>query len=68
MSRNLFETANRKLEQFLFMHDIHHTGFYKNMDGMTVWMYSLDEDGRRVLEEWRQIVARRNQRKENKGK
>ena len=28
------------------------------MDGMNVWRYCLDEEGRRVLEEWRTIKAR----------
>lgn len=67
MSKTPFETANRKLEQFFFLHDIHHSGFYKNQDGLTVWMYSLDAEGLRVLEEYRRIVARRNQRRQ-KGK
>ena len=68
MSKTPFETTSRKLEQFFFMHDIHHNGFYKNMDGMTVWMYSLDAEGLRVQEEYRRIIARRNQRKEHAGK
>jgi len=60
MSKTPFETASRKLEQFFFLHGIHHSGFYKNQDGLTVWMYLLDEEGKRVLEEWREIVARRD--------
>ncbi len=68
MSKTQFETTSRKLEQFFFLHDIHHGGFYKNQDGMTVWRYQLDEEGWRVLEEWRRIVARRNQRREGAGK
>lgn len=64
MSKTPFETASRKLENFFFAHDIFHCGFYKNQDGMTVWMYLLDEEGRRVLDEWRRIIARRNQRRE----
>ena len=67
MNKTPFETTFRKLEQFFFVHDIHHNGFYKNMDGLTVWTYLLDEEGLRVLEEWRRIVEKRNQRKENAG-
>ena len=64
-----FETDNRRLEQFLFFHDIHFISFYKNQDGYTVWTYLLDEEGLRVLDEWRQIVARKNQepKQENDG-
>ena len=58
-----FETDNRRLEQFFFFHDIHFISFYKNQDGYTVWTYLLDEEGLRVLEEWRQIVARRERTK-----
>ncbi len=68
MSKIPFETTSRHLENFFLLHDIFHCGFYKNQDGMTVWKYSLDKDGWRVLEEWREIVARRNQRKEHAGK
>lgn len=68
MSKIPFETTSRKLEQFFFAHDIRHLSFYKNKDGMTVWTYLLDEEGKRVLEEWRRIVARRNQRREDAGK
>ena len=63
MSTVPFETTSRKLEQFFFMHDIFHSGFYKNQNGLTVWIYLLDEEGRRVLEEWREITARRNRRR-----
>ena len=50
------------------MHDIRHNGYYKNMDGLTVWTYLLDSEGMRVLEEYRRIIARRKQRKEQAGK
>lgn len=64
MSNTLFETRNRKLEQFFFMHDIHFEAWYRDRDGMTVWKYSLDAEGLQVLEEYRHIVARRNQRRQ----
>ena len=63
MNKTPFETTSRKLEQFFFMHDIRFISFYKNQDGMTVWSYLLDGEGMRVLEEYRRIIARRNQRK-----
>lgn len=34
-----FQTANRRLEQFLFLHDIRFDSWHKNEDDMTVWVY-----------------------------
>lgn len=61
-SMNTFETNSRKLEQFLFVHDIRHLSFYKNEDNMTVWVYPDNEEVREVVGEYRRIVARRQQR------
>lgn len=34
MNSKIFETSSRKLENFLFAHDIQHVSFYKNeLDG-----------------------------------
>ncbi len=63
MSKTPFETYNRKLEQFFFMHGIRFQSWYRDRDGMTVWKYALDEFGMRVLEEWREITARRSRRR-----
>lgn len=68
MSKTPFETTSRKLEQFFFLHDIRFTSWYRDRDGLTVWKYTLDDEGWRVLEEYRRIIARRNQRKEQAGK
>ena len=57
--RKYFETTSRKLEQFFFLHGIRHSGQHKNTDGMNVWECYLDVEGRRVLEEWREIISRR---------
>lgn len=56
---NYFETDSRKLEQFLFLHDIRHLSWRKNADNMTVWKYENTDEVRRVVNEWREIVARR---------
>ena len=61
-SASTFETNSRKLEQFLFMHDIQHKRFYKNEDNMTVWVYPNSAEVREVVGEYRRIVARRQQR------
>jgi len=60
---NTFETNSRKLEQFLFLHDIRHQSFYKNEDNMTVWVYPNNEEVREVVTEYRKIVSRRQQKR-----
>ena len=56
MNSTSFETRNRKLEQFFFMHDIQFDSWYRDRDGLTVWKYTLDAEGLQVLEEWRRII------------
>ena len=63
MTKIPFETRSRKLEQFLFMHDIHFDAWYRDRDGLTVWKYTLDAEGLMVLEEYRRIIKRRNERR-----
>lgn len=58
---NTFETTSRKLEQFLFMHDIFHTSWHKDADNMTVWVYPNTPEVREVVGEFRRIVAKRRQ-------
>lgn len=58
----MFETSSRKLEQFLFFHDIFHRGWHKDVDGMTVWEYQETDELKRVVEEYRMIQARRSAR------
>ena len=56
--KQMFETTNRHLEQFFFVHDIRFDRWYRGRDGYTVWVYALDEEGLRVLEEYREIIRR----------
>lgn len=65
MTTTIFETRNRKLEQFLFAHDIQHVGFRKDADGMTVWRYNNTPEAIRVVDEFREIQARRQAKKVN---
>ena len=60
-----FETSSRKLEQFLFIHDIHHIGSYKNEDNMTVWQYPYTEEVMEVVSEFRAIQRRRQMKQMN---
>lgn len=60
-----FETSSRKLEQFLFIHDIRHIGFYKNEDNMTVWQYPYTEEVMEVVSEFRAIQRRRQMKQMN---
>ena len=59
---NVFETSSRKLEQFLYLHDIRHMGYHKDDDGMTVWEYPYNAEVKHVVTEFREIMARRSQR------
>lgn len=63
MNNTIFETSSRKLEQFLFVHDIFHSGFHKNEDNMTVWEYPNTPEVMDVVEEFRAIQRRRQLRK-----
>ena len=38
------ETTSRKLEQFLYMHDIFHTSWKKDAYNMTVWVYPATKE------------------------
>lgn len=58
-----FETNSRKLEQFLYLHDIFHLSWHKDEDNMTVWVYPNNKEVKRVVDEYREIVQRRNNRK-----
>lgn len=56
----MIEVRNRKLEQFLFLHGIDFIRCEKDpLDGMTVWTYEDNEENRRILEEFRLAIKRR---------
>ena len=66
MNSKIFETSSRKLENFLFAHDIQHIGFYKNeLDGLTVWQYRVDDYFVHVLREYKIVLSRRKERWES---
>ena len=59
-----FETTNRKLENFLYMHDIEHTRCYRRPeDDMTVWVYYRTPELSAVVEEYLAISRRRAERR-----
>ncbi len=59
-----FETCNRKLENFLFDHDILAITWYKSDDDLTVWVYPRDEYLDHVLAEWKAVQQRRRARQD----
>ena len=60
----MITTKNRRLEQFYFMHGIDYASFYKDMDdGLTVWEYDDNDENRRILEEFRTAIRRREAQK-----
>lgn len=64
MDTNTFTTANRKIEQFLFVHDILFSSQRTNEDGLNEWTYTVTPELQRVLAEYREIDARRRERRE----
>lgn len=64
---NTFETCNRRLEQFLFVHDIFFKEWYKNADGLTCWVYADNMETRDVVEEFRKLDARRREKRLSAG-
>lgn len=59
----VFTTSNRKLEQFLYCHDVHFVSWNKDIDGYTVWTYRSTPELLRIVEEFRQITAHRAERR-----
>lgn len=56
----MIEVKNRKLEQFYFLHGVDFTNCRKDYeDGLTVWEYEDNEENRRILEEFRTAIRRR---------
>lgn len=53
-----FVTANVKLEQFLFIHDIKFISFHKNDDMMTEWVYAKTPELEETVEEFRRIWSK----------
>lgn len=62
MQPQLFQTTSRKLEEFLYLHDIRFVDTYLNEDALHVWVYKLTPYVQHVIDEYRQIIARRNAR------
>lgn len=58
-----FETTNRKLENFLYMHDVLFTSYRKGEDGMTVWTYTKNDELMRIVNEYKEIAQRRAARR-----
>lgn len=62
-----YTTANVKIEQFLFVHDIRFISQRVNDDGLTEWTYARTPELARVLAEYREIDARRRERRQLRG-
>lgn len=61
-----YKTANYRIEQFLFMHDICWIGQSKNEDNYTVWEYLDTPELERIVAEYWEIDKRRRERRERK--
>ena len=64
----MISTRNRRLEQFYFAHGVDHINSYKDLDeGLTVWEYEDNEENRRILEEFKLAIRRREEQRARKG-
>ena len=61
--KQFFRTNQRRLEQFLWAHGIDWVNQTKDEDGMTVWVYLETDEVRRVVDEFRQGIAKRKERR-----
>lgn len=60
----MIKVKNRRLEQFYYAHGVDHVNTYKDLDeGLTVWEYEDNEENRRILEEFRTAIRRREEQK-----
>lgn len=58
------EIKNRRLEAFYYAHGVDFIHCDKDpLDGMTVWTYEDNEENRRILEEFRTAIRRREGQK-----
>lgn len=60
MTDQHMETDSRGLEQFLFLHDIRFYTTRKSPLGRTLWVYHRTKDLVRVVNEWEDIIVKRN--------
>lgn len=61
------EVRNRKLEAFYYAHGVDFISCDKDpADGLTVWTYEDNEENRRILEEFRTALKRREAQKEQR--
>lgn len=60
----MIEVRNRRAEQFFYLHGVDHVSFYKDPeDGLTVWQYEDNEENRRILDEWKLAIKRREEKR-----
>ena len=56
----MIEVKNRKLEQFYFLHGVDYVEVKKDpADFLTVWLYEDNEENRRIRDEFRLAIRRR---------
>ena len=61
-----FETSNRDLEQFLWMHGFVPTHTEKTADFLTKWIFETTPDLYKCLEEYPAVVERRRRNRRPK--
>ena len=57
-----FETTNRKLENFLYVHRISFIKQRKTEDGLNCWEYVVTDEFKRVIEEYKELYCEKGAR------
>ena len=64
--KTMIEVRNRKLEQFYYAHGVDFMDCRKDLEeGLTVWIYEDNEENRRILDEWKLAIRRREAKRNN---
>lgn len=56
----MVETANKRLQNFLYILGIDAVRFYKKWDGQTIWVYRMSDEFRSAVSSFGDMVTRRN--------
>lgn len=56
---NTITTKSRRLEQFFYAHGVDWKGSFYDDEGMPVWVYEDNEENRRIVDEFKTAIARR---------
>lgn len=60
------QVYSKYLERFLYAHEILFVTSHRTYDGMMVWEYAPDEFTMHVIDEWQEVLKRKQERRNNR--